>query len=96
MNYAAAVGDDNPRCFDDERPAGVVAPPMLAVALTWPLAAGMPALVPAHRMLMTARFEIGALFAPLGPRRNDREGRPSAPAVHRGPQAGRSASIIGG
>jgi acyl dehydratase len=36
MNYAAAVGDDNPRYFDDERPAGIVAPPMLAVALTWP------------------------------------------------------------
>lgn len=36
MNYAAAVGDDNPRYFDDEHPAGLVAPPMLAVALTWP------------------------------------------------------------
>lgn len=35
MNYAAAVGDDNPRYFDDERAEGVVAPPMLSVALTW-------------------------------------------------------------
>jgi acyl dehydratase len=41
MNYAAAVGDDNPRYFDDERPDGIIAPPMLAVALTWPLAAGV-------------------------------------------------------
>lgn len=38
MNFAAGVGDDNPRYLDDERPEGVVAPPMLAVALTWPLA----------------------------------------------------------
>ncbi|MFO7706592.1 MAG: MaoC/PaaZ C-terminal domain-containing protein [Desulfobacterales bacterium] len=37
MNYAAAVGDDNPRYFDDENPEGVIASPMLSVALTWPL-----------------------------------------------------------
>lgn len=36
MNYAAAVGDDNPRYFNDEREGGIAAPPMLAVALTWP------------------------------------------------------------
>jgi acyl dehydratase len=35
MNYAAAVGDGNPRYFDDERPEGIVAPPMFAVAVTW-------------------------------------------------------------
>ncbi|MFP4499587.1 MAG: MaoC/PaaZ C-terminal domain-containing protein [Candidatus Hydrogenedentota bacterium] len=39
MGYAAAIGDANPRYFDDERPAGIVAPPMLAVALTWQMAA---------------------------------------------------------
>lgn len=38
MNYAAAVGDNNPHYFDDERPDGIVAPPMLSVALTWPIA----------------------------------------------------------
>lgn len=37
MNYAAAVEDFNPLYFDDERPDGVIAPPMLAVALTWPI-----------------------------------------------------------
>lgn len=36
MNYAAAVNDYNPWYFDDERDEGIVAPPMLAVALTWP------------------------------------------------------------
>jgi len=36
-SYAAAVGDDNPLYFDDRRPAELIAPPMLAVALTWPM-----------------------------------------------------------
>ena len=35
MNYAAAVADNNPRYFHDETAAGIIAPPMLAVALTW-------------------------------------------------------------
>ena len=35
MNYAAAVGDSNPRYFHDETAEGIIAPPMLAVALTW-------------------------------------------------------------
>lgn len=35
MNYAAAVGDANPWYLDDERPEGIIAPPMVAVALTW-------------------------------------------------------------
>ncbi len=37
MNYAASVHDDNPWYFDDEREGGVIAPPLLAVALTWPI-----------------------------------------------------------
>ncbi len=37
MNYAAALGDNNPHYFDDTREAGICAPPMIAVALTWPL-----------------------------------------------------------
>ena len=40
-NYAAAVGDDNPLHFDDRRPAGLIAPPMLAVALTWPISSNL-------------------------------------------------------
>ncbi len=35
MNYAAAVEDNNEFYFDDERPEGVIAPPMFSVALTW-------------------------------------------------------------
>lgn len=35
MNYAASVGDANPRYLDDTRPDGIIAPPMMAVALTW-------------------------------------------------------------
>ncbi len=37
MNYAAAVGDRNAVYFDDERPGGVLAPPMFAAAVTWPV-----------------------------------------------------------
>ncbi len=37
MNYAAAVGDDNPRYFDDEGDEGIVAPPLFGVAVTWPI-----------------------------------------------------------
>jgi len=36
-NYAAAVGDANPRYVDDERPGGIAAPPMFCVAITWPI-----------------------------------------------------------
>ena len=34
-NYAAAVDDANPHYLDDERPEGLIAPPMFAVAITW-------------------------------------------------------------
>lgn len=37
MNYAAAVEDNNPRFFDDERKDGIIAPPMFCIALTWPI-----------------------------------------------------------
>jgi acyl dehydratase len=36
-NYAAAVGDPNPCYLDDSRQNGLIAPPTLAAALTWPL-----------------------------------------------------------
>lgn len=35
MYYAAATGDENPRYLDDMREEGIVAPPMLAISLTW-------------------------------------------------------------
>ena len=37
MNYAASLQDNNPYYFDDERKEGIVAPPMFAVAVTWPI-----------------------------------------------------------
>ncbi len=36
-NYAAAVSDPNPFYLDDERSEGLIAPPTLAAALTWPV-----------------------------------------------------------
>lgn len=39
MNFAAGLGDNNAHYLDDDRPGGFVAPPMLAVALSWPLSA---------------------------------------------------------
>lgn len=39
MNYAASVADPNPRYFADDLDEGIVAPPMIAVALTWAMAA---------------------------------------------------------
>ena len=37
MNFAAAVDDNNDCYLDDEREGGIIAPPMLAVAVTWPI-----------------------------------------------------------
>lgn len=39
MNYAAAVGDANPLYLDDTRDGSIIAPPMIAVALTWGMSA---------------------------------------------------------
>jgi len=36
-NYAAAIGDNNPYYFDDEREKGIVAHPMYVVSVTWPI-----------------------------------------------------------
>lgn len=38
MGFAASVADANPCYFDDTREGGVVAPPMISVALTWHMA----------------------------------------------------------
>lgn len=38
MNYAASVDDANPLYFEDDAGKAVIAPPMFAVALTWPIA----------------------------------------------------------
>lgn len=36
-NFAASVGDMNPLYLDDRRPEGIIAPPVFAFALTWPI-----------------------------------------------------------
>jgi acyl dehydratase len=36
-NYAAAISDHNPAYFDDTAEGGIIAHPMFAVALTWPI-----------------------------------------------------------
>lgn len=41
MNYAAATLDETVAYYDDEREGGLVVPPMLAVALTWQMAANI-------------------------------------------------------
>jgi len=48
MNYAAATGDNNPVYFDDTKPGGVIAPPMYAVAFTWPVVTGQRVQIPAE------------------------------------------------
>ena len=45
-NFAAAIGDSNPRYLDDTVKGGLVAPPLFVVSLTWPLLSGLPQLVP--------------------------------------------------
>lgn len=42
MNYAAATDDLNPVYFDDESSDGIIAPPMFAVAVTWPVIERLP------------------------------------------------------
>lgn len=45
-NFAAAIGDTNPRYLDDTVKGGLVAPPLFAVTLTWPLLSALPAHLP--------------------------------------------------
>ena len=40
-NFAAGIGDANPRYLDDTREEGLVAPPTYAVAVSWPLLAAI-------------------------------------------------------
>ena len=47
-NYAAAIGDHNPQYFDDECKDGLIAPPMFAVAATWPVIENLPEFIEAN------------------------------------------------
>ncbi len=42
MNYAAGTGHQDPRYYDEEAPGGLVAPPLFAVAASWPLVGRLP------------------------------------------------------
>jgi acyl dehydratase len=76
MNYAAAVGDPNPLYFDDERPEGIVAPPLFPVAMTWPIveniadyieAAGFPKEILFTQVHYSEHLHIHRPTAPGGP-----------------------------
>ncbi len=45
-NFAAAIGDPNPRYLDDTVKGGLVAPPLFVVTLTWPLLGDLPRHLP--------------------------------------------------
>jgi len=68
-NYAAALGDTNPRYLDDERPEGIVASPMFCVAVTWPISerrtslARMSALRKRCHLIQTTKMPMR--FTPL-------------------------------
>lgn len=47
MNCAAAISDANPLYLDDERPGGIIAPPLFPVALTWQVIEKYPELIEA-------------------------------------------------
>lgn len=49
MNYAASIEDDNPYYFDDEKDEGIIAPPIYAVAVTWPIIENMKDFIEAEK-----------------------------------------------
>jgi len=49
MNYAASIEDNNPLYFDDEKIEGIIAPPMYAVAVTWPIIENMKDFIEAEK-----------------------------------------------
>ncbi len=67
MNHAAGIGDANPACFDDERPGGIVAHPLLATALTWQVAGRVWEFLPqsdfpAHLLLTQVHYSEHLVF----------------------------------
>ncbi|HOQ90319.1 MAG TPA: MaoC/PaaZ C-terminal domain-containing protein [Candidatus Hydrogenedentes bacterium] len=73
MNYAFAVDDPNPWYLDDTRPEGIVAPPMLATALTWKISenfthywdsAGFPAEVLARQVHYSEHIQWNRCMVP--------------------------------
>lgn len=73
MNFAAGVGDANPVYFDDERPGGLIAHPLLATAITWQVAGKIweflpPGDFPTDLLLTQVHYSEHLLFhQPLRP-----------------------------
>lgn len=72
-NYAAATNDANPRYLDDDRPEGMVAPPMFCVAVTWPIseriweyieAADFPSQILTTQVHYTEHLQVQRLVRP--------------------------------
>lgn len=68
-NFAAAVADMNPRYFDDTRSTDFRAPPLFAVAVTWPVIEKARELVPPE--VMVRMFHAGEHLIFHGPIRPD-------------------------
>jgi hypothetical protein len=75
MNYAAAIGDPSPLYFNDERPEGIIAPPLFPVAVTWPIieniadyieAEGFPREILLTQVHYTEHLQIHRLVTPGG------------------------------
>jgi acyl dehydratase len=71
-NHAAAVGETNARYLDDSRDGGIVAPPLFAACVTWPMMADVDtqlpgALSPAARMTMVHATESLTFHRPIRP-----------------------------
>jgi len=71
-NYAAAIGDTNPRYLDDSGPDGLLAPPMFVAALTWPIQQNLQQYVDVPQMqevfqTVVHYTECLEIFRPLRP-----------------------------
>ena len=73
MNYSAAIGDANPRYFDDESPDGIIAHPVYPVALTWNIIGRIQEFIvsekfPTELLLSQVHYtEHLAIYRPLSP-----------------------------
>lgn len=90
MNYSAALGDANPRYFDDEIPGGITAHPVFPVAVTWKILGRIGEFIdsrafPLDLLLTQVHYtEHLAIHRPLAPgSRVDIEGRIAAILPHR-------------
>lgn len=90
MNYSAALGDANPRYFDDESPEGITAHPVFPVAVTWKILGRIGEFIdsknfPLELLLTQVHYtEHLEIHRPLVPgSRVDIEGRIAAILPHR-------------